>query len=53
MKKNTQLLLAVIFLGVVDAVVPFFPILALILVYVILEKPPWFLASVQGVYNTK
>lgn len=51
MKKKTQLLLAVILLGVVDAVVPFFPILALTLVYVILERPPWFLAAVQEIYQ--
>ena len=53
MKKNTQLMLAVILLGVVDAVVPFFPILALTLVYVILDKPPWFLAAVQEVYKVE
>ena len=51
MNKKTQLLLAVALLGVVDAIVPFFPILALILIYVLLEKPPWFLETVQGVYN--
>ena len=53
MKKNTRLLLAVIFLGLIDAVVPFFPILALTLIYVILEKPPWFLAAVRELYDAK
>lgn len=53
MRKKTHLLVAVIFLGLVDAVIPFFPILALILIYVILEKPPWFLDTVQGIYNEK
>ena len=49
--KKTQLLLTVILLGVVDAIVPFLPILALILIYVVLEKPPWFLETVQEIYK--
>lgn len=53
MAKKTQLLLVVISLGLVDAVIPFFPILALILIYVILEKPPWFLDTVQELYSAK
>ena len=53
MTKKTHLLLAVIFLGFVDAAIPFFPVLAFILIYVVLEKPPWFLDRVQEVYNRK
>ena len=53
MSKKTQLLLAVIVLGLLDAVIPFFPILGLILIYVILEKPPWFLDTVQDMYDTR
>jgi len=37
--KKTQLLIALILLCVVDAVVPFFPVLGLVLIYVVLEKP--------------
>ncbi|MFC1665758.1 hypothetical protein ACFL17_09055 [Pseudomonadota bacterium] len=51
MPKKAQLLLAVIFLGLVDAVVPFFPILAIVLIYVVLEKPSWFMDLVREVYN--
>lgn len=53
MKKKTRVLFAVILLGLVDAIVPFFPILALVLIYVILEKPPWFLDSVQELYDSR
>ena len=53
MSKKTQLLLAVIGLGLADAVIPFFPILGLILIYVVLEKPSWFLQMVQEFYNEK
>ena len=51
MDKKTKLLLVVILLGLVDAIVPFFPVLALILIYVVLEKPPWFMEAVQDIYN--
>lgn len=51
MTRKTQLLFAVILLGLVDAVVPFFPIIAIVLIYVLLERPPWFLDSVQQVYR--
>lgn len=50
MKSNTQLLLWVVVLGLVDAIVPFFPVLALLLIYVILEKPPWFMDRVRELY---
>lgn len=53
MKTNTQLLLWVIVLGLVDAIVPFFPVLALISIYVILEKPPWFMDRVRELYAGK
>ncbi len=51
MTKKTQLLLGLIVLSVVDAVVPFFPVLGLVLIYVLLEKPPWFLETVRRVYD--
>ena len=53
MTDNTQLLIALIVLCVVDAVVPFFPVLGLVLIYVVLAKPPWFLETVRQVYDTK
>lgn len=51
MTQRNQLLLAVTALGLVDAIVPLFPILAVILFYVILEKPLWFLAIVRELYG--
>lgn len=51
MTKKTQMLIGLIVLCVVDAVVPFFPVLGLVLVYVLLERPPWFLETVRQVYD--
>jgi len=51
MTRKTQILIALLVLCVVDAVVPFFPVLGLVLVYVLLEKPPWFLETVRHVYD--
>ena len=51
MTRKTQILIALIVLCVVDAVVPFFPVLGLVLIYVLLEKPPWFLETVRQVYD--
>ena len=53
MTKKIRLLLGISILGLLDAIVPLFPILALILIYVVLEKPSWFLETVQEVYNKK
>lgn len=52
MSKSTHVLIAVAFLGLIDAAVPFFPILGLVLFYVILDRPPWFLEIVRDVYRT-
>lgn len=52
MTTKTRLLLSVIALGILDAIIPLFPILALVLVYVLLERPPWFLGWVQEIYGT-
>ena len=51
MTKKTQLLLWVVGLGILDTIIPFFPILALVLIYVLLERPPWFLAWVEEIYG--
>jgi len=53
MSEKTQLLLTVIVLGLVDAIIPLFPILGIILLYVILDRPPWFLDKVRGIYNVR
>ena len=51
MSQRNRLLLWVLLLGLFDAIIPFFPVLALVLVYVLLEKPQWFLDSVKEVYD--
>ena len=53
MSTKSQLLIAVTALGLLDAIIPLFPILAIILFYVILERPPWFVALVRDVYDTR
>ncbi len=53
MNNKTQLLLALIVLCVVDAIVPFFPVLGLVLIYVVLARPPWFLETVRQVYDPR
>lgn len=52
MTKKTQLLISVAALGILDALIPLFPILALVLAYVILERPQWFLGWVQEIYRS-
>lgn len=49
MKKSTKTLLWLLVLAVFDAVIPF-PIVASVLVYVVLARPPWFRDLVVGVY---
>ncbi|MDY6839076.1 MAG: hypothetical protein SWH78_14010 [Thermodesulfobacteriota bacterium] len=50
MTVKNRCLIVLVALGVVDAVIPI-PIIGLILVYVVLERPPWFLDLVQGLYG--
>jgi hypothetical protein len=40
-----------ILLGIVDVLIPF-PILAVILIHVVLQRPPWFADIVKNVYRT-
>ena len=49
MTPKTRILLRVILLGIVDAAIPI-PILGLVLIYVILHKPPWFMEMVREIY---
>lgn len=52
MSMKTRLMIWVIALGFIDAVVPLFPILAFVLIYVLLERPGWFIDAVKEVYRT-
>ncbi len=47
---KTKCLLGLIFLGIVDAVIPF-PIIGVILIYVTLQRPVWFRDIVREIYH--
>ena len=51
MNIKTKTLLSLILLGLFDAVIPL-PIIGLILIYVILERPPWFSEIVRQIYHS-
>jgi len=53
MTMKTQLVFGLIALSVIDAVVPLLPVLGLVLIYVVAQKPPWFLETVRQVYDTR
>ena len=50
MKITTKIIIQLIFLGIVDIVIPI-PILGIILIYVVLQKPPWFKDVVNEIYG--
>jgi len=49
MKTKTLIYLSI--LGLLDMIIPI-PFTALILIYVIIEKPPWFRNLVGEIYNS-
>lgn len=50
MKTTIKLLIYLIILAVLDAVIPI-PFTTILLIYVVVEKPPWFKNLVTDVYN--
>ncbi len=50
MALKTKCLLGLLGLAVVDAVIPI-PILGMILIYVVVQKPPWFQKVVGELYG--
>ena len=52
LKTKTKCLIALILLGIVDAVIPV-PILVVILLYVLSQRPPWFKDLVQEIYDKR
>jgi hypothetical protein len=50
MTIKTKILIALILLCLVDTVIPF-PILGTILIYVLLQRPPWFKNVVAEIYG--
>ena len=51
MRKNTKMLIYLIVLAVLDMIIPI-PFTALILIYVIFERPPWFMNLATEIYRT-
>ena len=51
MSTKAKVLLAIVGLGILDAVIPGLPIIALVLIYVIVEKPAWFPKLVREIYR--
>ena len=52
MSIQTKTLMFLIILGLVDMVIPV-PILGLILVYAVIQKPPWFADLVGEIYKSR
>lgn len=52
MRIKTKVIIALILLALIDTVIPV-PILGIILLYVIFEKPSWFTDAVRDIYNDK
>jgi hypothetical protein len=50
MNIRTKSILILILLGIVDVVIPI-PIIGLMLIYVIVQKPSWFLDLAQEIYR--
>ena len=50
MNRKAGIIVSLILLGIVDALIPL-PIIGLILLYVIMERPAWFLEAVREIYR--
>lgn len=50
MRHRTKILAVLILVSIVDMVIPF-PILGVILICVLLQKPPWFEKLVREIYH--
>jgi hypothetical protein len=51
MSIKTKALIFLIILGIIDMVIPV-PILGLVLLHVILQRPPWFADVVSEIYKS-
>ena len=52
MKTNRKILICLILFAIIDTVIPI-PITAIILIYVLFEKPDWFEALVKSIYQNR
>jgi hypothetical protein len=50
MKFTTRLLIYLVPLAIIDTIIPV-PITCLLLIYIVLERPPWFQEYVKQVYE--
>lgn len=50
MKLKAKLTVALILIAVVDMVIPI-PFTAILLLYVVIERPPWFKTWTLNIYN--
>jgi hypothetical protein len=50
MSTQSKTILVLILLGAVDVLIPI-PIIGLILIYVVIQKPPWFQDLVKDIYR--
>ena len=50
MNIRTKSIFVLILLGLVDILIPI-PIIGLILIYVVIQKPSWFMDLVQEIYR--
>ena len=51
MTTKSRILIWLVFLGLLDALIPLFPIVTLILIYVLMERPRWFIEWAQEIYK--
>jgi hypothetical protein len=51
MTIKTKCIITLILLAMVDTVIPF-PIIGVILIYVLLQRPPWFKNVVADIYGS-
>ncbi len=50
MSIKTKTLIFLIILGIIDMVIPV-PILGVVLIYVVFQRPPWFMDVVSKIYK--
>jgi hypothetical protein len=48
---KSKCLIFLILMGIVDVVIPV-PIIGIFLIYVLFQRPPWFLEMVKEIYGT-
>lgn len=51
MNIKTKTLIFLIILGIIDMVIPI-PILGVVLIYVVFQRPPWFMDIVSEIYKS-